>query len=325
MPEDKSSEQDASTEDTMTQEEQEALFNDIDPDNPEAEDDDEGEEDVEETEDEDGEDVDDESEDDDEDDSDEDDDDEDDDDDDEDDDDEGSAAEELKKLIAKNKSANAETELSSQVEARVKEREDAIRKEVREEFIGKKEIEGTDGEKINLDEMREEYGELFGAVEAISLNLANDMMQKALAAGQFVSREDFNVMQGERETEKFISALEKQHPDLDVADINTNGEHAFWAWHDKQEADVQNLMKPENQTVAGVSAMFKAYKEATVKNSNKTIDKGAAKKKKKHTDLHGTTSRTERRSRKAKAGKGEERPMTAKEQQKTFDDYKVTD
>ena len=328
MPDDKSAEQaeeQVHSDGEMSEAEQEALFNDIDPDEATRDEDDpevdEGEEEEEDGEEEDPE-TDEEDDDDSEEDGDED------DEDGEDDEDEGdsdkptSAAEQLKKLIAEKKGKQTQEQVDAEVERRLKEREQQIREEVRNEFVQAKEIEGPDGEKIDLDQMRETYGELFDAVQAISFQLATQMQQKALEKGQYVSREDFEAEKQARETERFISQLEKRHPDLDIADINDpDSDHDFWKWYDSQDEDTRGLLDPETVTVSTASLVLSAYKESKVKESNKKVDAVARKKKKKHTDLHGSTSRTERRTK--SQSKKSQGAMTEQEQQRLFDEAPI--
>jgi len=329
MPEDKSSEQPTENQDfatsedaEMTQEEQEALFDEIDPDEPEVEkpaddSDDEGEDDEEEGEDDDDE----ESEDEDEESEDEDDsgDDDDEEDDSDDEDEPTSAADKLKAMAQERKAKKAQEDADAEIEKRVREREEEIKEEVRKEFVQADKITGPDGEEVDLKEMRDEYPDIFAALEAMSFKLATDMHNKAVEKGQFVSREDFEAAQAERAQERFVSDIQKRHPDIDVDQLPENKE--FWEWLDDQDDDTRSFMEDGSQTVAGVSAVLDAFKEATVKSANKKIDKKAAKKKKKHNDLHGSTSRTERRPRKAKPGK--DAPMTEKEQEALFANAEV--
>ena len=323
MPEDMSSEQtdDQTTTDEMSQEEQEKFFDEIDEEGAGAEEeevDEDEEEDEDEELDEDGDDSDDEDDEEDGEDDDE-------DDEDEEEDDDGketSAAAELKKLIAEQKKQRQTVDIDTTVEQRIKEREEQIRQEVRDEILGATEIVGPDGEKIDLDEMRETYGELFQGLEAMAFQLATQMQAKALESGEFVRKADFDKAQQETAKERFISALEKRHPDLDVAKIDGNDDHPFWEWFDNQDQDVQDLFN--SGTVDNVSGCLAAFKEATVRAGNSKRDKVAAAKKKKHASLHKTTSRTERKPRASRSKKGgKDRPMTPQEQQRAFDEYEV--
>ena len=325
MPEDMSSEQtdDQTTTDEMSQEEQEKFFDEIDEEGAGAEEEkvDEDEEEID-GDDEDGDDSDDEDVEEDGDDDDEDDEDDEEDDEDEDDDSkETSAAAELKKLIAEQKKQKQTVDVDTTVEQRVKEREEQIRQEVRDEILGATEVVGPDGEKIDLDEMRETYGELFQGLEAMAFQLATQMQAKALESGEFVRKADFDKAQQETAKDRFISALEKRHPDLEVSKIEGNDSHPFWEWFDNQDQDVQDLFN--SGTVDNVSGCLAAFKEASVRAGNKKRDKVTAAKKKKHANLHKTTSRTERKARASSKKSGKDRPMTPQEQEKVFDEYEV--
>lgn len=328
MPDDLSAEQEA---EDMTDDQMENLFNEDEENSEDDADTDEGTDDEsgeEENDDEETSDDDNDSDDSDEEESDDDEDEESEEDEDDDDHSDESAADRVKRMVADNKKETEESDTESEVTRRMAEREAEIREEVTKELMGAEELTIGD-RKINVTELREEYGEeLVDFMTALALQAAGTT---TTAKGEdYVSRKDFDAMRADLAAEKHNSALQSRHSDLNISAMQADGKHKFWGWLDKQDKDAQALF--DGNTIEGQSAVLDMFKEATVKSSNKNRDSDARDKKKKHTDLHGSTARTKKKGKdgggksrtKGKGGDGEP-PLSESEELALFNEFKVND
>lgn len=296
----------------MTAEEQEALFNSID-DNLQVDDeDDKGGDDEDESEDTDDEDADDSGDD-------EDSDDDSDEDEDDDEDSEESAIDRVKRLAQESKAKTEQTDLESEIEKRVKEREDEIRAEIIKEMTGAEKLTIGDKE-IDVNEFREEFGDEIADMIQATVLQALGTTNKAKSE-DYVSQSDFTKLQEELAAERHNNALQSRHKDLDISAMQEDEGHAFWKWLDKQDQDVQDLF--DGATIPGQSAVLDAFKAETIKTENKAIDKAKGEKHKKHTKLHGSTARTKKTA--PKSSKQNSKNMSIEEQTKLFENAEVTD
>jgi len=312
MPDDIDMSAEQNEEEVMTEDEQEALFNedetkadtDVDDFDDNEDDGDEAEED------EDADDQDDDVED-------PDDSDEDDDDDDSDDQDDDDPLADLKARAAKLKEDEAAAAKAEEEKAAQSEAMKAAKDELLKEIFGAETVKVGDHE-VNLQELREDYGEeLDTLITARAYQIVEPLMAKVMENGKYASQDDIKAIKEENENFRFMSQVAQSHPDV----WKLNGDQKFWDWVDAQGDATKVLM--EKGGVDGTSAVISAYKKATISATNEKLDKKSGDKKKKHTDLHKSTIRS-KRSKRASSGK-KDGNLNAEEEAKLFNEIEVED
>jgi len=186
------------------------------------------------------------------------------------------------------------------------------------ELFDSDKITGKDGEEIDMAEFRETYGaELEGVMAAMAFKMMGSTVEKAMESSGYASNEEVQALRKENANMQFKAEIAHDHPE--VWQLENNKE--FWKWVNEQGEDVNTLV--DSGVAANVSAVIGAYKKASIKKTNSVIDKKATAKKKQHTDLHGSTVRTKKGGKGKKAKRGGH--MSEEEAAAEFDDYEVED
>jgi hypothetical protein len=179
-------------------------------------------------------------------------------------------------------------------------------------------ITGKDGEEIDMVEFRENYGsELEGVMAAMAFKMMGSTVEKALESSEFASSADIQAIKAENDEFRLMSEIAQDHPDI----WKLKNDDKFWGWVDSQGPEVKTLM--DKSGAQNIAAVVGAYKKASIQKTNKTLEKTASAKKKKHTDIHSSTVR----SKKSKRGGGSKKggQMSQSEQSAEFDKIELED
>jgi hypothetical protein len=210
-----------------------------------------------------------------------------------------------------------DAETTAAAETKRAETMETSKAELLKDIFGSDKVE-IDGKEVDLEKFREDYGDdLDTLITARAYQIAEPLVAKAMEAGGFASQSELQAIKSENEEFRFMSQVAQSHPEI----WQLKADDKFWGWVDGQGDDTKTLM--EQGGVDGVSAVIGAYKKANIKKANEGIDKTAAKKKKKHTDLHSSTMRTKSTKKSGKAKKPGR--MSAAEEKVAFDEAEVTD
>jgi len=223
----------------------------------------------------------------------------------------------IKKKAAELKQSEQDATDKATADAERSEKMSIAKDELLKELFGQEKVKVGDKE-IDLSQMKEDYGEdIDTLITARAFQIVEPLMAKAMESSGYASSEELQALKSENEDFRFMSKVAQEHPDA----WKIRDDDKFWNWVDAQGDDVKTLM--EKGGVDGTSSVIGAYKKASIKKTNSVIDKKATAKKKQHTDLHSSTVRTKKGGKGKTAKKGG--MLSPEEEAAEFDSYEVED